>query len=258
MAKVSALYDRSLVPLYAQVASVMRHRIESGFWAQGRKISTIEALEKEFSVARVTVRQAIDLLRNEGLLDVKQGRGTFVAERPQNHRWLNLTGDFDAMVASIRKNVPQRVYVAEMAAPPDLAKGEGRPAEGYAFLRSVQYNDGEPFSVVNLHLSQEIFDKDRKRFTRHAALPAMIEMSDVTIVHAYQTLTIGVADPETAELLKIGLGEPTAECRLVLLDDKNVAIYVANIHYHRDCFAMRIDLLEKSRSRTKKKTMPDV
>jgi GntR family transcriptional regulator len=77
-------------------------------------------------------------------------------------------------------------------------------------------------------------------------LPKILEMPDVTINHAHQTLTIGVASPETADLLKIGLGEPTADCRLVLVDDKDVAIYVADIHYHKSCFALRIDLLEHS------------
>jgi GntR family transcriptional regulator len=74
-----------------------------------------------------------------------------------------------------------------------------------------------------------------------------MEMDDITIVHAPQVVTIGVADPETAELLKIGLGEPTADCRLVLIDNNGIAVYVADIHYHRNCFALRSDLIERSR-----------
>jgi len=62
-------------------------------------------------------------------------------------------------------------------------------------------------------LARHIFNKDRKRFTHSAALAKIMEMDDLTIVHAYQTLTVGVADPEVAEHLKVGLGEPTADCR---------------------------------------------
>lgn len=252
MNKLSAIYDRSRVPLYIQVASVMRQRIDRGVWAQGEKISTLEELEQEFSVARVTIRQAIELLRAEGLLDAQQGRGTFVSGKPKHNRWLNLANDFDTMVASIKDNVLKRVHIQEDAAAPDLREGEGRLAEGYTFLRSVQYNSGEPFSVVNLHLAKHIFGRDRKRFLHSAALPRIVEMEDVGIVHAYQTLTIGVADPETATLLEIGLGEPTADCRLVLVDNDGVAIYVAEIHYQKDCFALRIDLLEKAKGRHRK------
>ena len=111
MNKLVPNYERSRVPLYVQVASVMRQRVESGQWQEGDKISTIEELETEFGVARVTVRQAIEMLRNEGLLDAQQGRGTFVSGRPKNRHWLNLANDFESMVDSVRNNVLKRVYV---------------------------------------------------------------------------------------------------------------------------------------------------
>ncbi|BCP53026.1 GntR family transcriptional regulator [Kaistia sp. 32K] len=246
MSKLTSIYDRSRVPLYIQVASVMRQRIDTGHWVEGDKISTLEELEQEFAVARVTIRQAIELLREEGLLNAQQGRGTFVSGKPKHNRWLNLANDFDTMVSSIKDNVLKRVHIEEIAANPDLSEGEGTLADSYVFLRSVQYNDNEPFSVVNLHLARSIFDKAGKQFMSVAALPKIVEMADVTIAHAHQTLTIGVASPETADLLKIGLGEPTADCRLVLVDDSGIAIYVADIHYHKNCFALRNDLLERS------------
>jgi GntR family transcriptional regulator len=71
-------------------------------------------------------------------------------------------------------------------------------------------------------------------------------MENVVITHAYQRFTIGVADPETADLLEIGLGEPTADCQLIVVDDKDVAIYVADIHYLKNCFVLRSDLLKHS------------
>ena len=245
MGKFSTIYDRSRVPLYLQVASVMRQRINSGRWAEGERISTLEELEEEFGVARVTVRQAIELLRAEDLLQAQQGRGTFVSGRPANNRWLNLATDFDSLVESIRNNVLKRVFIQRDAEPPTVVPGEGTPAKAYTFLRSVQFNGGRPFSVVNLHLDQKLFLRDSKRFTRSAALPKIVEMEDVVISHAYQTFTIGVADPETADLLEIGLGEPTADCHLTVIDDNGVAIYVADIHYLKNCFVLRNDLLKR-------------
>jgi GntR family transcriptional regulator len=244
MGKFSTLYDRSRAPLYVQVASVMRQRVNSRRWAEGERISTLEELEEEFGVARVTIRQAIELLRAEGLLQAQQGRGTFVSGRPANNRWFNLATDFDSLVESIRNNVLKRVFIQRDAEPPALVPKEGKPAKAYTFLRSVQFNGGKPFSVVNLHLDQKLFLRDSKRFARSAALPKIVEMEDVIVTHAYQTFTIGVADPETADLLEIGLGEPTADCHLTVIDDKGVAIYVADIHYLKNCFVLRNDLLK--------------
>jgi GntR family transcriptional regulator len=248
MGKFSSIYDRSRVPLYLQVASVMRQRINSGRWAEGERISTIDELEEEFGVARVTVRQAIEILGTEGLLQAQQGRGTFVSGRPPGNRGLNLATDFDSLVESIRNNVLKRVLIQRNAEPPVLKSEEGTPAKSYTFLRSVQFNGGKPFSVVNLHLDQGLFLRDSKRFTRSAALPKIVEMEDVVITHAYQTFTIGVADPETADLLEIGLGEPTADCHLTVIDHNGVAIYVADIHYLKNCFVLRNDLLRGNKS----------
>lgn len=245
MKKVNSLYERSRVPLYLQVASVMRQRIETGSWPEGEQIPTLEAFETEFGVARVTVRQAIEVLRKEGLLDARQGKGTFVLGRPKRNRWLNLTNDLGSVIASIRDNVIKRVHIEENVQLPALNADEGKPAGSYTFLRSIQYNQDEPFSTVNLFLAQHIFDRNREQFSHTAALPKIMELEDVKVAHAYQTVTIGVADPETAEQLEVGLGEPIAECHLILSDSHDVAIYVADIKYRKECFTLRVDLLSE-------------
>lgn len=241
-AEISAS-DRSRVPLYIQVAAVMRQRIESGRWKQGDKISTIEELEKEFGVGRVTVRQAVEILREESLLTARQGRGTFVSGRPKERHWFNLANDLESFSESIKGNSLRIVSIDEESMPPLIDESEGLLASSYTHIRSVQYNGDEPFSVVNLHLASHVFALDKKRFTRHPALPRVLEMKDIKVLHALQTVTIGVAGIETADLLKIGLGEPTADSRLVLIDAFGVAIYVTDSHYHRNCFALRRDLL---------------
>lgn len=244
--------DRSRVPLYLQVASVMRQRIESGHWKEGDKISTIEELEAEFKVARITVRQALDLLREDGLVESIRGKGTFVSGRPKEKHWFNLANDLESVIESVRDNIIKIVHIDEDATPPLLRAGEGVLAPDYVQLRSVQFSRGEPFAVVDLRLSRDIYIRDRKTFNRKPALPRIMEMSDIDITHALQTVTIGVADTETSELLRVGLGEPTADCRLVLVNSANVAIYAAEFHYQRNCFSLHRDLVPKPRKAARK------
>ena len=106
MSELSRVYDRSRVPLYIQVASVMRRRIDTKHWLPGQKISTLVELEREFQVARVTIRQAIDILREEGLLHSQQGRGTFVAETPIP-ALVQARDNWEVLVDTIKDNVPQ-------------------------------------------------------------------------------------------------------------------------------------------------------
>ena len=76
------LFGDSPVPRYAQLADVLRGRIARGQWRTGDQLPTLDELTQEFDVARVTVRQAIELLAREGLLSAQQGRGTFVTGVP--------------------------------------------------------------------------------------------------------------------------------------------------------------------------------
>ena len=248
MLEISKVYDRSRVPLYIQVASVMRRRIETRQWLPGQKISTLVELEREFAVARVTIRQAIDILSQEGLLRSQQGRGTFVAEKPVSRHWFKLATTWDALVAPIRSNVLKRIKVDDPPTKPVLQDDEGDLAPKYIFIRSVQFKDGQPYGIVNLHLADEIFQRAPEEFRQHPALSVLAGLKGVRVRDAHQTVIIGTADPITAELLQIELGAPIAECRCVVLDRKGVVIYVADIIYRSDAIKLHIDLFANSRA----------
>jgi GntR family transcriptional regulator len=251
MSDLSRVYDRSRVSLYIQVASVMRRRIETKQWLPGQKISTLVELEREFEVARVTIRQAIDILRQEGLLHSQQGRGTFVAEKPVSRYWFKLATSWDLLVESIKDNVPKRIKVDNPPARPELREGEGTLAAKYVFMRSVQYKEGEPYGVVSVHLADEIYRRAPDEFRQHPALSVLAGMKGVNIHDAHQTVVIGSADPVTADHLRIALGAPIAECRCWVIDERGIAIYVADIIYRSDAIKLHIDLLANSRGASK-------
>ena len=66
------------VPLYRQVAGVLRERIETGFYRPGERIPTEFELCDEFGVSRISIRQALSELVHDGLLLRRQGSGTYV------------------------------------------------------------------------------------------------------------------------------------------------------------------------------------
>jgi GntR family transcriptional regulator len=66
------------VPVYQQVAAVLRARIEAGEIPPGRPLPSEPHLMQEFGVARETARKAVRVLRDEGLVQIVQGRGAFV------------------------------------------------------------------------------------------------------------------------------------------------------------------------------------
>src|SRR5918912_813495 len=73
-------------PVYKQIADQLRAAIESGELAPGARLPSEAELMSRYDVAQGTVRQALSLLRGEGLVIAQQGRGVFVRERPRLRR----------------------------------------------------------------------------------------------------------------------------------------------------------------------------
>jgi GntR family transcriptional regulator len=247
MGQLAKTYKRSRVPLYLQVASALRRRIEDGQWQAGQKISTLEELESEFQVARVTVRQAVDLLQKEGLVRRQQGKGTFVSQTIRDKRWLQLETNWSSLIATIEDNVP-RILPVGKAPQPRLDPEEGEPARTYEYIRSIQSRNGEPYALVGVHLARHVFAMAPEAFRTRAALPVLSTLNAIKIARAHQTLIIGTADMETADYLKVALNSPTAEAHCVVTDDRGVAIYVGDIIYRGDCVKLNIDLLPNGES----------
>ena len=231
------------VPAYIQVASALRRRIETGQWKPQEKISTLDELEVEFGVSRVTVSKAIELLEEEKLLKRQQGKGTFVLSNSNEKRYLTLESTWAGMVQAIQLHTPQFIPLANPPAFPTMAPDEANLADEYVFLRSIQKKEGTPYSLVSVHLSKNIFDRHRDDFMKKTALSVLAKLKDVSIIRAYQTLEVQTADKDAADLLRISLSAPTVACRCVAINDEGEAIYVAEIIYRGDCVKVSMNLL---------------
>ena len=239
------------VPRYLQVASALRRRVRDGRWAVGDRIATLAELQREFDVARVTVRQAIELLATEGLLRARQGKGTFVTKAVANDRWLHLATDWEGLTAPIRDNVPHLLHVAHPP-PPRLLPEDGKPAHAYSYLRSVQTRGKEPYALASVHVAESIYRRARKRFASRVALVVLAEMHGSRIARAHQTFAAGAADIEAAKRLRLPLNAPTMEARCVVTDRAGVAIYVGEIVYRGDVIHLDIELRGGPRRRAER------
>ena len=73
-------------PKYLQVADTLRREIAEGVFRDGQTLMTEEELRLRFNVSRQTVRQAIALLEDDGLVDRRRGSGTYVRHGPRRHQ----------------------------------------------------------------------------------------------------------------------------------------------------------------------------
>ena len=87
-----SLNKNSPIPLYYQLAELIRERIQSGALRPGDQLPSERDLSEQVAISRMTVRQAVAYLVREGTLVVKQGVGTFIAEPKLTYDALHLLG----------------------------------------------------------------------------------------------------------------------------------------------------------------------
>lgn len=76
---------QSTLPIYVQIANDLRQKIQQEIYQAGDKLPSQKELGSQFGVNRHTVRQALALLKDEGLLRVDRGLGAFIADAPTRY-----------------------------------------------------------------------------------------------------------------------------------------------------------------------------
>ena len=194
-------------------------------------LPSIEKLMEEFAVARVTVRQAVKLLSDEGLVSPHRGRGTLINGLPARERLLRVHTTFAGLVDMYLDDKPVLTNLAESDAAPVLLEGDGIAAPSYFHMRRVHARGGIKYCVISLYIDDRIFRMAPDRFRNEVVLPVLYSLADVEIADGRQTMHIGRADVEVAAYLEVPVGEPVADVRRVLAAPDGTVIYLAEVCY---------------------------
>jgi GntR family transcriptional regulator len=122
--------------LQIRIADDIRAKIETGVYAPGEKLPTYDYLAEQYMCADGSVRRAVDLLKQQGLVITRQGKGLYVRERPRarrhgmqrysRSRWEAGVPVLIAEAASQGLRADQLMrYIGEVPAPPAVAERLG-------------------------------------------------------------------------------------------------------------------------------------
>lgn len=221
----------SPVPLYFQVAEQLEQAIQDGSLVAGEKISNEVALAQELGLSRPTMRQAIQVLVDKGLLVRKRGVGTQVV-RGKVHRPLELTSLFDDLT-----NAGQRVQTqvlslgkiepdVETAAALQLSRGDL-----VWRLERLRFVGDEPLAHMLNYLPTALADLDGVDFSTTGLYEAL-RRAGIGMRVAQQRICARRAEPGEAKLLGEKRGAPLLTMERTTYDDAGRAIEVG-IHAYR-------------------------
>lgn len=234
-------FTRSGVARYIQLATLFRRNIEAGHWPAGQQIPTVEELAEQHGVARATIRQAVGVLADEGLLTRQRAKGTFVNERTTSPIWCEVETDWNGLLSS-REEAEIEILSDYAGVPlPAVDHRYGTIAPRYRLLRRRHTQQGQRFLVAEVYIDEQLAEKlTPEALVTKTALRLAASVPGIKIVEAHQRLTVGSADMETAQLLDIPLNAPVCFVDRFAIDKRGRLVLVAKGVYRGD--VIRLDM----------------
>jgi GntR family transcriptional regulator len=196
---------RTGLPRYLQIADALRSRFHGAAGPGGGRIPSEHALCAEFRVSRPTVRQALDLLVEEGLLSRQPGRGTFTSPvhlLPRNLRVIGSVEDMIALGDETRFKLLDRAIVRTPVAVAQALRLQ--PVERVARITGVRHTDGAPFQHATVYLPERLgaalLDED---LTKTSVIGAVERTLGLTVKYLEQVVEAAVAPRAVAESLGV-------------------------------------------------------
>ncbi len=196
---------------YREIAADLRRRVSDA--APGSLLPSESELSTEFSASRVTIRRALELVRDDGLIAARQGFGWFVSTEPVRQS-LERLGTIESQLETSGRDAARQVIEFSFESPPPHVK---KLLDATKVLRVKRINlaDGEPFAVVTVWcpaaIGQKLSMDDVER-------TSFYELLDVELRGATQTIGAASAEPAIAELLAVPVGAPLLKCQRVTTD----------------------------------------
>jgi GntR family transcriptional regulator len=235
-------------PLYVSLAKLLQTQVIEGDLQPGSQLPTIEQIAKQYGVAKVTVRQALGLLADKGLVQSIQGKGTYVATKSRERRLIRLASDWETFLSSVEGNTADMLRESDVVATAETASGGLTPGLHYRRMLRVHSTGEVPYGLLDIYLDRRCYDQAPRDFDKGmiVSLLRQIPMADARRMD--QILRITSADIETAGHLDITVNAPIGEVRRTVTNSREEVLYYSHGKYRSDIvtFETRIDVPQSS------------
>jgi len=239
--------DQRVATLYYQVQHTITQRISRGEYPPGSQLPSESELSRELGVSRVTVREALRVLAQDGLLVKAQGRGTFVAENAQVIQApRTVTGYLEDLYDQLERVSVKQIEIARIPITDELRSilmlsDEEKEA---VRIKRTRYVDDEPYAFTINALPLEIGQHLNEENLKASPLVRILEEDlKIQITHAHETISAAAADTEIANALGISFLAPAMHVRRVLYTTEDRPLQMVDSYYRGDKFRYSVNLV---------------
>lgn len=232
------------IPLYYQLKQWLVEQIDRGDLMPGDFIPSERELSEEFEISRMTVRQALLELVNEGRLVREKGKGTFVAEPKISQGLLKLTSFSEDMISRGMKPGAYVVDVTVKKVTPVVQKRLHMKADDSALIVTrLRMADDKPMALETTHLPLSRFSGlEQQDFNNMSIYQYIKEHYGIVTAFASQTIEVGLPNGSEAKLLDTHADAPILLIERVTFDEHRVPIEFVKSVYRGDRYKLFAEL----------------
>jgi GntR family transcriptional regulator len=218
---VSEVAKRSGAPLHHQLFLVIRSRILSGEYGADQVLPAEEQLRQEFQVSRVTVRAALASLESKGLIERRQGIGTFVRENVQSAPIHAPMSDLLAHIEQVNRSTKVRLLEAREVLPPMHVRSWFGCEPDTPFQRAMRLRllGKTPIFHLTTFIPQDIARCFKKSELANLSLIRLLARAGYRYKSGKQIVSAVSAVPAIASHLSVEIGAPLLQVRRLHRDE---------------------------------------
>jgi GntR family transcriptional regulator len=219
-------------------------RIKDGTWQPDELLPSEAELVEQYDLSRATVRQAFDMLVNQGWVYRRRGQGTFVS-RPTIEQNLSRIVSFweDMKQRGLEpgtKVISREIIPASEETAEEL---QVSPGEELANIVRLRLADGEPMSVEYSYLVHQtcpgVLDQD---YANSSLRQMLSDQFNINLVYARQRIRAVPATEQLAKMLNIEPGSPLLHIERVSYSDQDIPIEYLEINLRGDRYTFYTEL----------------
>lgn len=245
---MTRLQENSAVPVYRQVETLLRERIEQGELKVGERLPSEAELCRRWGISRITVRQALTELTREDLLERVPGKGTFVRSAQLQVARLTRLSGFGENMRALGLEPGYKTLRAETEHAPGevVARLQDTGATAFVIERTLMASE-EPMGLHTSYLPLWVVSRMpegsiTKEALNRGSLYQAIEKTGLKIYRADETVEPSVARSEEAERLALEEGELVLKVKRTVFDNEERPVEYVILTYRADRYSYRVQL----------------